>query len=657
MTPTPTPTPRPDKPAGNISLPPLTQSAHAPAKIQPPTAMNVRPLRSRLTLAPSLIAFLALLALFLASVAPLPTRAVPVTNQVDLTDWDFTLSNPFERSAETEVRAAFLLLNSGQLEPALQAAGRALERNPASADAHEIAGAALAKLGRFEDSLARLTKATELNPRQATAFAKLGDVQAALQHPGPARTAYLQALAIDPTDRRAHQRLGLMSEDEGDASRAIDHFEKGLEGTPPNYVGVKINLARLYNRANRFEQTIVLLAPVVPDTYPDPIAHLLLGTAYLGTTNLNAGLHSLEIMSRLRGRDATAQQALALAYSQAGQPAKALEILDALLATQPNALEARVQRAQTLAALNRPADALTEFQAALASQPKSIPTLLEFAAYHASHGAPNEAIRLYSSVLALPDAPALAYERLAAVQRDAGQLKEAETTLLAGCTRHPQHARLRTLLGLHYGLTQQYARSRDSLTEALAMAPGNPQALKALSGAHQRLGSLSNAVAAARQLVAVVPRNAEDRFYLGGLEQDAGELRAAIATYGEVLKLNPDHAAALNNLAHTLASEGHATEALPFAERALKLLPNNPSVLHTHGWVCLQAGAFPAAQKSLAQAARLAPGKPTYQFHLALAQKSSGDVPAARATLDALLALRTQYPERAEAQRLREQLR
>ena len=135
------------------------------------------------------------------------------------------------------------VLNQGGYDTAAAMAKRYLDRNPKSVAALEILGSALAMKGSLDEGMAVLQKAVSINPAECSAITKIGDIYLAKKKEAAARKEFLKAVECSPSEYRAHQRLGILYEKEKNYPLAIEHFEKGIIGTAPQYVGIKVNLA------------------------------------------------------------------------------------------------------------------------------------------------------------------------------------------------------------------------------------------------------------------------------------------------------------------------------------------------------------------------------------------------------------------------------
>ena len=214
-----------------------------------------------------LIAVLLAAGLVLASAAPV--FAVPIGG-VEEVDTD-----------EADLRRALALVQDGDVEAAGALARAVLARAPDLAAAHEILGVVLAMQGDLAGAAAALERAVEIEPARAGAWTKLGDVRLAQDDRAAARLDFARALELDPANRHANQRMGLMLREEGDVAGAISALERGIAGTPPDYLGVKLDLALLYNLAGRPERAVDLLAPFAAEPGADIAVRRALADAEL----------------------------------------------------------------------------------------------------------------------------------------------------------------------------------------------------------------------------------------------------------------------------------------------------------------------------------------------------------------------------------------
>jgi adenylate cyclase len=102
---------------------------------------------------------------------------------------------------------------------------------------------------------------------------------------------------------------------------------------------------------------------------------------------------------------------------------------------------------------------------------------------------------------------------------------------------------------------------------ALAVAPGNVDALRGCAYIARHLGRLDEAIVLACRAVALDPLSSRARFTLGSCYQWAGYLDEAVASYHATLDITPNAGAAHYALSRMRLLQGRAAEALEEAER------------------------------------------------------------------------------------------
>ena len=92
------------------------------------------------------------------------------------------------------------------------------------------------------------------------------------------------------------------------------------------------------------------------------------------------------------------------------------------------------------------------------------------------------------------------------------------------------------------------------------------------------------------------------------------------------------------------------------AERAHSLQPDNAAITDTLGWLKLKNGDLQGALKLLEIAADKSPDNPEIKYHLADALAQSGELDRARSILAEIIGTATDFPARADAERLAESI-
>ena len=601
---------------------------------------------------------LAVLAVAVGALVTDPVGAIPFT--VLEPQRDLEIEPPASPSSPGEadpLRSALDLVNAGKYDEAIAGLDKFLKEHPNSALGLEILGAALALKGNTDQGLAALKRAATLDPRRSSAITKIGDIYLAKGQVNEARQQFLRAIGISPDDRRAHQRLGLIFEREGKADLAIRHLEKGIEGTPPEYLGVKVDLGRLYNRANQFEKTVALLQNVVTRDTRDAAAHVVLGTAYQGQRRTDRAAQEFQTAVQLEPENYGGHLALGIAYRSQGKLTEALAEMEKATQLNPRSDTAQFQLGETLFFLEDFDRALASFRAAEKLNPKLVPARKRVADTLVAQKKIPQAIPIYKELLQRPGLDtADLFDALGTAYQLNNQPDQAEKTFQDMMRKYPKNPDVYLRLGAFYGYQKKYDRALDQFNRGLKLATDKRSFYRAISVAQLRKGDRAAAVTAAEDLVKQPAAGVEDTFYLATLYQEGKRTDDALKLYSEIVAVHPDHVPAQNNLAMMLSDAGKHDEALAHALKALALAPENSTVVDTYGWILLRQGKVQEGLASIKKATGLAPSNATIAYHLAVAHSKNGEPREALEAASRAVGLSKAFPEYHEAVTLRNQL-
>jgi Flp pilus assembly protein TadD len=153
------------------------------------------------------------------------------------------------------------------------------------------------------------------------------------------------------------------------------------------------------------------------------------------------------------------------------------------------------------------------------------------------------------------------------------------------------------------------------------------------------------------------PKDFGVRSVLGSFFLEQKNYDAAISEYTRLVTERPADAAALNNLAWLYQQKGDLGKARGLAERAVAAAPRAAQVDDTFGWILLAQGEADKAVTYLSAASLSAPRNPDIQYHLAVALHRVGRAADAQATLETLLGSGVSFADKAEAEKLLQELK
>jgi Flp pilus assembly protein TadD len=153
------------------------------------------------------------------------------------------------------------------------------------------------------------------------------------------------------------------------------------------------------------------------------------------------------------------------------------------------------------------------------------------------------------------------------------------------------------------------------------------------------------------------PKDLGIRSTLASIYLEQKKYDSAIDEYTRISADHPADAAVLNNLAWLYQQKGDLVKARGLAERATAAAPRLPQIDDTLGWILLAQGDAQKALTYLSAASLSAPGNPDIQYHLAVALHRLGRQADAQATLESLLGSGASFSDKAEAEKLLQELK
>ncbi len=572
----------------------------------------------------------------------------------------------------------------GKLEMALNQFQTVLDYNPGFVQPLLMQAEIFLRQRRGSEAEAVADKLAQLSPEDFRGPAIKGDALLLQGRPQEAAAQYGKALELAPAHYGLLFRSGLLKLSLGDAGGEKELL-KAVE-VSPKAAEARLALHAHYMREGRGEEAGKILADGITGGKSDAVLYNALAKAALaGKDSAGAEAYFLKarqadpdylqtyyntaILKLSEGRQEAALEQYNLALGVAPGDARALVasaiVLEAM--GQDSAAEERLEMARQtgdpgaphmLAAFlqrhGKSDQALAVLEQELTARPGNLGLVAAKAKLHASRGEKDKAMVLYGQLeaadplagtmeksrafmafgefdkaeeaarqhIALAPGKAQSFLPLAWVLEARGDRAGAEEALRKGLTLEPGNARLWISLGELQARGREAAKALESFDKALSIAPANVDALTGKGWALQ----------------------------LQGREEDA------VRAYQQALQVREDHVPALNNLAMILAeNEATRSQAVTMATAAYTRAIGNALVMDTLGYALLRNNEPAKGLELLERAAALAPGNPVILFHKGLAQAELGNVPEAKASLEAALE-KGEFEERGRAEELLKQL-
>jgi tetratricopeptide (TPR) repeat protein len=346
----------------------------------------------------------------------------------------------------------------------------------------------------FDEAKRILEQARREHPKNAAPLVVFGDLDIELQTYDAAITHLNAALALDPADVDARNRLAVAYKAKGDATNALAQIAKLLARDPKNALA-HYTRAEIYSDHNQDSLALIDAQKVVELQPENPRGRVLLAKILVRAPAAAAGdeakkrcakaVDALEPLSQSGSQsqspDSETLFLLSRAYRCAGQDNKAQETLAAFekssqndRSTNENKTQAKhlVQQADELAMKN-------DFAGSLA---------------------------LLNQAIAMDPTYAATYSQLAKLYYSAGDIEKAS----------------------------------DAIAQALAREPYHPEYLYVQGKILEKQSRFDDALAAFQKTTLVNPKESDAYFEMGAIYQQRGDRPKALAAYKKAVELSPD---------------------------------------------------------------------------------------------------------------------
>ncbi len=237
----------------------------------------------------------------------------------------------------------------------------------------------------------------------------------------------------------------------------------------------------------------------------------------------------------------------------------------------------------------------------------------------------REAEKLYARVLKAAPDHFDALHLLGLTKAQSGETGEAYRLLSAALKINATPDLLINLANVLHALKRD-AEALDCLDKALALQPGNLDAVHNRGNALLALGRPQDALACFDQVLARNPRHGEALLNRGSARANLGRTDLALADFDTALTLMPGHPTALYNRGNALSDLGLYAEAIAAFECALAAAPNHGATWNSSGRALQALNRHADAVASFDKAIALQKDYADARFNRALSLLTLGDL-------------------------------
>lgn len=542
------------------------------------------------------------------------------------------------------------LAMSGDLKGARDSFAKAAALHPGDANILNRLAAAEMDLGNISAGENDLKHSLAVSPNQSLAGAAIvqadlarGDLAAAEQDIAQLRHAGGDTEAVGVLDAQ----LKLARLDMAGAQAELEDVRSRF----PDSRNATLSLVKLYSLSGDAAKAQSLLEAAVKK-HPTDAGLLSMLLPALFTQNQTAKAVALaQAAYDAAPSNPALAAALADAYEHARQIDRAIGLLDR--ASAGTNAELDLVRARMLAQEGKTQPALALFQSVLDRAPGDVRIRGMLAALQTNTGQFDAARATLRDGLKLaPGNPALLDELIGVDLKQSGTgkagVKAALATAAALRSIPANLPAANALAGKIYLGTGDVRAASVAFLAAYKAAPSGELAIKS-AGTLTTAGNIAQGIAVLENWTASHPKDETAQMALSALYLEAGRLPQAAKLLEAVLAIDNANAEALNNLAWIEQQQGNTAQAKLFAERAYFQSPR-PEIADTLGWILAKEGDTAQATSLLKQASSGAPSAAA-DYHYGVALAAAGQREAARAEVQAALAMKANFRERDDAQK------
>lgn len=561
-----------------------------------------------------------------------------------------------------------------------------LEATPNDPRILSMAASSLVARGRHAEAVPLLERAVVTSGDDVQLRAELAFARLAIGDRAGATQLLESVLAEDAGQQRAGIGLVSLYLRAGRVDDAVEVARAVVKRSPASLIARNLLGTTLF-RAGEADEATGILTAVVTESPSFLPARINLAKIAKAQGDINKARQQLkQILAEQPEHVGTLFEMARLDEVQ-GNFREAAGWVEKVLAIQPKSEAAVGYLADLHLAAGEPGKALAVARAAETWAPDSQRVLMALARGYLAQDRRDVAAAVLQRLSTQANYDATRLMQIAALQRRSGALEDAAWSLQKAVDGDPDLLVARIQL---VSVLVELEKAEQALEVAEALREKAPDAAPAIGAVGEALaaaGRMEDAAQAFSEALAVsgtdfaavkyfqalttldteradawlsdwVAGHPEHRMAMQALaerSQIRGDTSNAVALYEQLLAKRQNDVGLLNNYAVVLDATGD-DRALGVAEKANRLAPNDPYVSDTLGWMLVRRGDVARGLALLRNAFSKAGRSPAIRYHIAYALKELGRTGEARREVEAALAMRGPFRQRADAEALLDSL-
>jgi|WetSurMetagenome_2_1015567.scaffolds.fasta_scaffold16077_5 tetratricopeptide (TPR) repeat protein len=488
--------------------------------------------------------------------------------------------SPIDSQAEADAYYDYLLgqhyLRNNQVDQAVEAYNRALQKDPQSAVLLTELAALYVRQGKIDAALKVTEDAAAYNPGYNQTYMMLGQLYAGSGQNTKAINTYKQLLEKTPADGDVYLLLGTLYAQEGRYAEAMEIFDRLQHLYPDNpmalYYKARVFLdMKLYDQAETAYREVVMAEPSFENALLD------LGYVYEVTERNKAAEETyLRILSFSSG-SIQANTRLGNLYMREGKLEEALQRF-----RNRKDAESRLKIGIIHLQQKNYEDAIEDFTDLLQEEPQYDQALYYLGTTYEEKGETQQAIVHLRTISRNSPLWTAAQIRLALIFSKLKDYRSGQEVLNEAIAKRPDLPDLYLYTAVLYEDEKKYDEALDILDKGLEKAPNDADLLFRKGALLDKMGKKNEAIAVMRKILETDPKNANTLNYIGYTYADLGinlvEARQLIKT---ALEIEPEDGYIMDSMAWVYYRMGQPKKALDIILEAIKRVPKDP-VMHEH---------------------------------------------------------------------------
>jgi len=237
----------------------------------------------------------------------------------------------------------------------------------------------------------------------------------------------------------------------------------------------------------------------------------------------------------------------------------------------------------------------------------NLPEVMALAVRHHAESRLAEAEACYRQILAERTDHADAWNGLAILKWQQGNLNEALEHVAAATRHDPNVWRYHQTHGLIASAMQRHGEAANAFEQASAHCPESPEAWSGLARALHALQRIDDALAAYRRARSLAPLDAETANNFGVALENRGLFEEAVAVYRQALTQHPGLIALYGNLGNALCALRRYAEAQAVLRDGLQRAPSSGELWFNYGNALAAQSAGDEAIAAYGESLKIAP--------------------------------------------------